>query len=787
MSNFRAGQCPCLNYSTNLMKKLAILLPALLGLPAYGQIAGTVVDTARQPVPFANVALLSLPDSALVSGAVTAADGAYRFTSATAGCLLRASALGYHTTYALADTLRGPLVLRPDGQLLGEATVTAQRPVSRIEGDALVTTVQGSVLEKAGTAEDVLGRVPGITKEQDGFNVLGKGAPVFYINGRQVRDNSELERLRSDEIRSVEVVQSPGARYDATVNAVVRIRTVKRTGTGFSANAMASYYQGEYPSGNAQLDLNYRYRSLDVFATAKYSAGKTRWRSTIDNVTYADTLWRQRSTQDIYSRQHHVNTTLGFNYDLNERHSFGLRYDLTLQPSFRSSGPFNGQIWADGVLYDELTNRIETEEENDATHALNAYYLGHLGKGELNIDADFYADGSETRQITEENSANYDDRLVASTNPVRNRLVAARADYSYPLWKGKVSVGGQFTATNRHDDYLVPVDEYGLATSRSQLKENNAAAYLQWNGLTKLGMLTAGLRYEHVTFDYFTDGVRQPDQSRTFNNVFPSISFATQLGHTQVMASYTAKTQRPSYGQLRNNVTYGNRFLMTKGNPHLDPTIVHDLTLTGVWKFIQGVVSFRKQHRAVLNWTQPLEGSSSSTVVTYLNHDYPSLSAVLSVAPKIGWWQPTWTAALMSQWLTLHTAERTVKFNNPMLAATWNNAFDFPRNYLLNVDFTYLSPGNQQNATIVSRDICMLNVSLRKSFFNDAFSVTVGGEDLFQRLGRVVVRVGTGTNELAQANFTNWRRFFITLRYRFNPVKSKYKGKSVAGDELKRL
>lgn len=766
---------------------MIFFLPALLALPAYGQYSGTVVDTGREPVPFANVALLSLPDSAVVAGTVTAADGTYRLPSGKNGALLRVSVLGYHTRLVRPDTLRGPIVLRPDGQLLGEATVTASRPVSRMEGDALVTQVEGTVLQKAGTAEDVLGRVPGITKEKDGFNVMGKGTPVFYINGRQVRDNSELTRLQSDEIKSVEVVRSPGARYDATVSAVVRIRTVKRRGDGFSVNADMEYRQGENASGHGQVDLNYRHNSLDVFVTARYGEDKMRWRSIVDNTTYADTLWSQRSEQDINSRRRYFNTTMGFNYDLNERHSFGLRYSIDGQPKDHGNGTFNATVTADGRYYDRLDNAISQWDDQDATHSLNVYYNGKIGKGELDFDADFYADGKTANQVTVEHSENYDDRTVSSSNPVRNRLVAGRLDYSHPLWGGQLSVGGQFTVTNRHDDYLVPTDAFGLSTSRTQLKENNVAAYVQWARPFKWGQVMAGVRYEHVTFDYFDAGVRQPGQSRTFNNVFPSLSYATLLGHVQFMASYTAKTQRPYYGQLSNNVTYANRFLMQGGNPYLDPAITHDLTLTGVWKFLQGVVTFQKQHRAVLNWTRPMDGSASTMLLTYINHDYPALTAVVTASPKIGWWQPTWTVATMAQWLTLHTAERTVKFDNPLVALSWNNAVTFPRDFLLNVDFNYISPGNQQNASIVSRNVCMLNVSLRKSFLNDALSVTVGGSDLFRKLGSMAVRLETGSNWLLQSSNGDTRQFYVTLRYRFNPVKSKYKGKSAAGDELKRL
>ena len=85
-------------------------------------------------------------------------------------------------------------------------------------------TVENTLLSKLGTAEDVLARVPGIIKKQDGFEVFGKGEPLIYINGRQMRDVSELDRLKSEDIKSVELITTPGARYDATVRAVVKIR-----------------------------------------------------------------------------------------------------------------------------------------------------------------------------------------------------------------------------------------------------------------------------------------------------------------------------------------------------------------------------------------------------------------------------------------------------------------------------------------------------------------------------------------------------------------------------------
>ena len=130
----------------------------------------------------------------------------------------------------------GIIQLTPDTQLLSEVVIQGTLPKTQLKGDAMVTNIQNSVLAKAGSANDVLGKIPGIIRKEDTFEVFGKGTPLIYINGRLVRDNSELEQLNSDDIKHIEVVQNPGARYDATVKAVIRIQTVRRQGDGFGFN-----------------------------------------------------------------------------------------------------------------------------------------------------------------------------------------------------------------------------------------------------------------------------------------------------------------------------------------------------------------------------------------------------------------------------------------------------------------------------------------------------------------------------------------------------------------------
>ena len=136
---------------------------------------------------------------------------------------------------------------------LQEVVVKGQLPYTRLRGDAMVTRITGSVLEKAGTAQDVLRKVPGIIRKGEDLEVVGRGTPVYYINGRRVRDLDELKQLMSDEIANVEVITNPGAAYDATISAVVKIKTVRRQGDGFSFNVFGKSEQSLRTASN---DLN---------------------------------------------------------------------------------------------------------------------------------------------------------------------------------------------------------------------------------------------------------------------------------------------------------------------------------------------------------------------------------------------------------------------------------------------------------------------------------------------------------------------------------------------------
>ncbi|MBR0287040.1 MAG: hypothetical protein IJQ96_08490, partial [Bacteroidales bacterium] len=181
------------------MKRLIVLLTiATLSLPclAKDDWKGKVIDEKGEPVAYANVAILSPADSTVVCGVVTQEDGTFNIVTSETDGIMMVAMLGYRTVY-LAPVDGAVITLSDDAQMLEGAVASAVMPKTKLTSEGLQTNVRGSVLENAGSAKDVLSKTPGLIKGQNGLEVIGKGAPLVYINGRRVSDSTELDRLQS--------------------------------------------------------------------------------------------------------------------------------------------------------------------------------------------------------------------------------------------------------------------------------------------------------------------------------------------------------------------------------------------------------------------------------------------------------------------------------------------------------------------------------------------------------------------------------------------------------------
>ena len=750
-------------------------------------ISGKVVDETNQSVPYANVVQLS-QDSTFLGGCVTDENGAFQMAKVQNAALLKVSFVGYIDKWlplSGTQTNLGTIQLELDAVSLKEVTVSAGLPDVYFKGDAQVTTVENSILAEVGAADDVLGKIPGIVKNNDKLTVFGKGEPLVFINGRQVRDHSELEQLNAKDIQRVELVTNPGAKYDATVGAVVRIVTKKNPNEGLGVDVRSSVYQS---AANTDLrdivSLNYRKKGWQLLATVDYRDVTYLQHSSFIQENKVENDWIQQYTVKENMREARVNSVFEANYSFGNENIVGIRYCPTFWALMDDSIHINSVVKMDGAYYDQLESRQQLRYDYDMGHRVNAFYLGKLGNTSIDFNADFLSNGQTNHSNGIEHSSEWDDRVIQWENPVKNSFLAGKLTFSTPLFGGEISYGGQASFTSRRDDYISH-SEYA-ETSFTQIKDRNLAAFVEYSRMvpfseTVIGSFAVGCRYEHAAYDYYEQDQPIDGQSRKFDHVFPSASLSMQIDKVQLMASYSAKTSRPSYRDLRNSVEYINRFTLQTGNSLLEPWLIHDFSLMASWKFMQFSAGFQDAHNAIIEWAEPVEGSSYVSLLKPRNFDrIPQMWTMVSVGPTIGVWNPKLSVGFSKQWFSVESQDEIVHFDKITPFGSFTNIFVLPKDWTINADLYYSGKGHS-GISYRFKDAWVCNLSVQKAFFDKSLTVTLGISDLFNQTSYCYENYYSRLR-ITKNGTDDSREIYLTVRYRLKAKTSKYRG-SLAGEE----
>lgn len=766
---------------------VCLLIINLVKVSAQSSITGNIIDEDKQIIAFANVVLLSLPDSIFIQGAITDENGKFAFNKIdTDEKIIQISYLGYRTlSRKVTSGELGTFILQSDAVMLGETVITGHRPTYTVKGNSLTTNVQNTLLSNMGTGNDVLKRIPGLRIDQDkNIEVFGKGTPLIYINGRLVRDNSELEQLSSKDIAKVELITNPGAEYDAEVKSVLKIKTVRPVGEGLGGYVRAG---GDYASGwshTEQLNLNYRHGKLDLFGSMMHTDMLNKQKEQITQTMYGDNIWHLTDNADVKGRYKAISANLGLNYLFNENHEVGIMYDLKRMP-YSVSGNFSQvyEVYKDGNHYDTMNSLIDMSKRA-TTHKANLYYNGTLfDKLHINTNLDYLYGKNWNRQYAEEFSQTEDNRQVTGISKSDFHLYAVKLVASYPFSIGTLKAGGEWNKTIHKDRYN---NEEGIVSSSdTRSEEEKAAAFLSYDLSLGKTSLSAGIRYERTQFDYFSAGQRKAEQCRTYDNLFPTFSFSFPIKNVSNSLSYTMKTRRPNYSQLDGGIQYSNRYMYRKGNPLLHPQIMHDITWMLGYKFLnislnyQYIKDFIGLERSLYNQ----EGSIS--MHTYVNFKKnQSLNLLISASPKIGFWHPSATIYLSQPFFESEVLGYTIKHNNLMASFTWNNEFVLPGDYILSLNMDYVTDGN--TGLIQEYSYGTVDIGLRKEFLNKRLTVNLQGVDLLDTYRQMGKQYSPQIINTYKDTY-NMRKVRLTVVYRFNATRSKYKGTGAANDELRRL
>ena len=751
-------------------------------------ITGKIVDEQGNAIQFANVAMLQSKDSVFVKGVVSDENGSFILNTPHQNGIVKVTCIGYRTVFLnVTDDNLGVIVLKEESMTLGDVIVKSSLPKSKLKNGAVITTVAGSILEKTGNIYNLLDRIPNVTTQNGKINIFGIGEPVIYINGKKVRDNTELDRLNPDEISTVEGKQNPGAQYASNVKAVIRINTKKRTkdGFGFETRTFGKNDENSRIGGYEQLNINYQKKGLETFTVLKIKDAESSIKQDLVQNTYVDNVWHQRNDIKGSIRNRQLYCGLGVNYQISNNSFIGASFNFNRMFN-KAVSNIATTIYKDYAFTEESASDI-AKPGNMSLASSNVYYMGKIGIVDINFNTDWLWDKDFSKVNTleryQEYGGDWQDKAVHTKTNTKNELFASKLTLTLPFWKGQLSFGGEYSNTNRNSSY--DVQPMGLLDKQdNRIKEGMASVFCDYT--RKFGQLRvlAGIRYENTDFNYYEEGKRIPEQSKRYGNLLPSLSLSLPVGKTQMQLSYGATIKRPSYYDMRSGIGYDNRYTYESGNPFLVSEISRNINYMVSYKWLMAEGIYTHVSDPIVMLTQSYKDNPNIALIQNVNwKPYNRIGASLSASPKFGIWHPSLRFHFFKQWFDMET-HGGHGLDNPKITVRFDNTID-TKFCTISLLLTAQTKGDDETSYMY-RNYFSSNLSIYKSFLKGKMVVFFYANDLLGT-GNMHSKMYSGSMREIIHHDYSISEYSLTIRYRFNVAKKKYKGTGAGQSQKSRM
>ena len=581
-------------------------------------LSGQLQNQDDEAVVFANVVLYNAADSSIVKVEASDETGAFRFRDIPAGkYLLQSTYVGSEDLWIsdielAANDQKSLGVLKFGNEIveLKGATVSASRVMLEVKSDRTVFNVEGTINSVGSDALALMRKAPGVTVDNNNnISMLGRAGVLIYVDGKRLpisgQDlSSYLENLPAEQIDRIDIITSPGARYEAEGNAgIIDIRLKKDKSQGANGSINSTYSQGRFAKYNLNGSGNYRNKNMNVFGSAGIGHGRVFNNMTFQsylNGLYQDEINQHRNEWDNY------NYRVGVDFFLNKKHTIGV-----LLEERRMEGMQNGYNRIELALQetpdiiDSILVATNTADDMRSNSTYNLNYRYEISKGNsLNVDLDYgrFQFESERYQPNQYFDASEDLVLTEVINsfdtPSDIGIYTAKVDYEKEgFLGGKVGVGSKFSRVDSDNTFLFfdvmngsPVQN-NERSNEFRYEENVSAAYVDYSrSINEKWNLTVGLRTEYTdilgTLTAFEDSLQKPPVDTSYLSWFPSAGVTWQVAPKHTLAlNYGRRINRPDYNVLNPFNNRLSELSYERGNPFLSPEIVNNLELGYTWAY----------------------------------------------------------------------------------------------------------------------------------------------------------------------------------------------------------
>ncbi len=778
-----------LYFLKNIKLTLFFLFLSISSQMLWGQsITGVIMNEDKIPIEYATVVLQNPVDSSFIAGGTSSQSGMIHITIPHSDKLvsISVSCLGYITKkleiQVNRDTVSlGEVILQQDPVSLETVLVSAPDHCFKRDGSSLIANVSSSILSSAGTANDILEKIPGILVKSQSITVFGKGKPLIYIDNRKLYDESELNRLSSTDISTIKLINNPGAEYDAEGRAVLLIKTKKNTMKGLAVQLSEQLYQSRYFGDQENLGLSYTLDKITFYTSYNHSYLKNYRNPRATYTIYSDTLWRQTiDLPQIYKNKNN-NFVAGFDWTIHEKHTLGVQYRGTFG---REDVDSEGKeiVTANHVNIDEIRSNLHSENKI-RKDLVNLLYAGNYGNSlQILVDADYMTTNNDGTQKVDEFSS------------IENRDLHFLIQSDFALYAAKltliqkynddreIGLGGEYSLVKgdgklENKERFVPDNIYHNREEKATFFAYLSDAYGNLN-------FQAGLRGEFVTSEFENEGVGENNRREIFS-LFPNVSGSINMGDVEMSLSYARKTKRPSFSMLNNNYYYLNRFLSQSGNPSLKNELINQIDYQLSYKDFNLDLAYIYTQNPIGMYLENVAGNSSHSVISYANFTKAQeINILLSYEYKYKKWQVQLTPGLRQPFFSANYLGQQKQWNQTTFSIGCSNDLMFEKGYILSANFNYQGASDYYIERSMSYK--SLDLSLRKSFFNKKFLVKIQLSDVFN-WETDDTRIQVNNISYQQNSVFDSRYLSLSVSYKFNNYKNKNKESNAAKEDIERL
>ncbi|WP_164849938.1 outer membrane beta-barrel family protein [Mucilaginibacter limnophilus] len=808
------------------------------GSSIVGRISGKVIDSlTKKPLEYATVSIYRSGGSAPITGVLTDEKGNFKLDNIKPGAYkLGFSYIGYPTkivdpvttTLSKPDLNIGDVSVAPSAQALKEVQVTAAAPLVENRIDKIVYNAEKDITTAGGNVSDILRKVPLVSVDMDGnVSVRGDQNIRVLINGKpsgamaaSVAD--ALRTIPADQVKSVEVITSPSAKYDAEGSAgIINIITKQKNMSGVSGSVSGGVGTRQN-NGNANINFSKNRLSLSLNLGGNYTWPQTSKTDFYQRIQNPDAERPQDLLNDNYAentvKRYGTMNSASLNYDINNYNNISSTFRFN-QGGFNLDGNSDNHqinyLSDTDVRFQGITTSKTTfggfDWSADYTHKFKKE--GH----EYTVSGQWSHSSIKNNYLYRYSAVNPNQR---GDNDGINNEYTIQADYTLPISKLlKLEAGGKGIFRRLSSDYNIFNDPTGgglnadpnsfiLDATNSNDYKYDQSVYAGYSVLTfnlsdKYSLLT-GLRYEHTAIDGEPIGTPQEGLvpfSSDYNTFIPSLTIQRKLSATQtVKLSYSKRIQRPSLQFLNPYINRSNIFSQQVGNPELEPEVSQTVELnynTFIKSSVINLSVYYKHTSGLIEGlaetvTDEINGNEVDVTRTTFQNVGSNKSWGASFFGSVNPFKPltirgsvnAYTYSPVPQGSSVQFATNTGTY--VMLNAFLSAQYDFGKNII--AEAFVIQNSARRNIQGSNPAFSMYVLGIKKQFWDKKASLGFNTVQPFQEHLSFNQFIKTPTLDQSSKTKVPFRSFGLTFSYSFGKVKftnPQQKKKGVNNDDLK--